>query len=180
MSMSYEYGRADTKGDKSSLKIGIVSIKKIFKDCKSSAKHREEGMAMRGKFEAELEQLSAQIEADRAALRTRKPDSNDYQDLLKGVLTKQGTLQAQQKFYEQQLAMKEQGAVEEIYKDILRVTAEVAKQKGLDLVFEMSEPEFPSAGTNELTLTMSTHKLLYSAGCLDITNDVMAKIDAAE
>jgi len=60
------------------------------------------------------------------------------------------------------------------------MTNELAKQKGLDLVFESDEPEFPASSRDELMLTISTHKLLYSGGCLDITDDVVAQLDAQE
>jgi len=47
-------------------------------------------------------------------------------------------------------------------------------------VLEKSEPELPAASSNELMLTISTHKVLFNSGCEDITDAVMAKIDAAE
>jgi Skp family chaperone for outer membrane proteins len=68
--------------------------------------------------------------------------------------------------------------VEALYEDILREVGEVAKQKDLDLVFERSEPELSALGPQELDATISTHKLLYSGDCLDITDEVMARVDA--
>ena len=53
------------------------------------------------------------------------------------------------------------------------------KEKGLDLVFENSEPELSALNANELELIMGTHKLLYSGGCLDITDEVMTRLDAS-
>jgi len=68
--------------------------------------------------------------------------------------------------------------VEALYEDILREIGEVAKQKDLDLVFERSEPELSALSPQELDDTISTHKLLYSGDCLDITDEVMARVDA--
>jgi Skp family chaperone for outer membrane proteins len=65
-----------------------------------------------------------------------------------------------------------------LFKDVIKAVAEVAKEKGIDLVLEKSEPDLPAANSNELTLTISTHKVLYSAGCEDITDVVLAKVDA--
>ena len=180
LAMCYEASAAKSKSKKAGLKIGVVSIRKIFRDCKKTAKYREETLAERNKIEAELEKLAREIEADRAGLKTLKTGSSDYLELVKQTLTKQAGLQAQQKFYEQQIALKEQKIFEEIYKDILLETGKAAKQKGLDLVFEKSEPELPAPTANELTLTISTHKLLYSGGCLDITDEVMARVDASK
>jgi Skp family chaperone for outer membrane proteins len=63
---------------------------------------------------------------------------------------------------------------------VIKATEEVAKEKNLDLVLERSEPDLPAANSNELTLTISTHKILYSSGCEDITDAVLAKVDAAD
>jgi Skp family chaperone for outer membrane proteins len=97
---------------------------------------------------------------------------------MKEVMMKQSSLQAQQKFYDQQMAFKNQGIVGELYEQILDKTKKVAEQKGLDMVFEKSEPELPAPNSNELTLIINTHKLLYSGRCVDITDEVMALVDA--
>ena len=177
LSMGYEYSRAGPKADEPSLKIGVVSIEKIFRDCERSTMYRKETIAERNRIEAELDKLVKEIEADQAGLRTLKAGSSDHLASLKEIMEKQAKLQAQQEFHKLQMALKEQRMIEEIYKDILRETSRVAEQKGLDLVFEKSEPEFSSLTPTQLELTIATHKLLYSGGCLDITDEVMARLD---
>lgn len=180
LSCAYEYSGAETKTDKSSLKIGVVSIRAIFQDCRRNVRYREEMSAERDKVVAELDKLSKEIEADKAGLKTLKEGSSDYLASLKEILEKQAKVQTQQEFYKQQMGMKELRWIEQLYKDILQATGEVAKQKGLDMVFEKSEPDLPAPNSNELTLTISTNKVLYSAGCVDITDEVMTKVDAGE
>ncbi len=107
-----------------------------------------------------------------------KPGSADYLSGMKEVLDKQGSLQAQQEYFKRQMDMREQAVIEQLFKDVVKATGEVAKDKGFDLVLEKSEPDLPAANSNELTLTISTHKVLYSAGCEDITDAVLAKVDA--
>ena len=177
LSMGYEYSRAGPKADEPSLKIGVVSIEKIFQDCGRSAMYRKEAIAERNRIEAELDKLVKEIEADQAGLRTLKAGSSDYLASLKEIMEKQAKLQAQQEFHKRQMALKEQRMIEEIYKGILRETRGVAEQKGLDLVFEKSEPVLPVSSPTQLELTIATHKLLYSGGCLDITDEVMARLD---
>jgi Skp family chaperone for outer membrane proteins len=161
-------------------KIGVVSVQKVFQKCKRSVKYREEVIAERERANAELTKLSAEIDAERAGLKTLKVGSSDYMTLMKEVLAKQANLQVQQTFYEQQMTLKEQQMVEGLYKDILRETGEVAKQKGLDLVFERSEPELPAPNAKELTATIGTHKLMYSGDLLDITEEVLVRLDSEE
>ena len=180
LSCAYEYSGAETKSDKSSLKIGVVSIRTIFQDCRRNIKYREEMSTERNKVVAELDKLAKEIEADKAGLKTLKEGSSDYLASLKEILEKQAKVQTQQEFYKQQMGMRELRWIEQLYKDILQATGEVAKQKGLDMVFEKSEPDLPAPNSNELTLTISTNKVLYSTGCVDITSEVMAKVDTDE
>jgi Skp family chaperone for outer membrane proteins len=160
------------------LKIGVVSVRKIFQDCKRNVKYRQEMTAERDKMEAELEKLSREIDLDKAGLKTLKPGSSDYSALMKEALEKQGRLQAQQEYFKRQMDFREQAVIEQLFKDVVQATAQVSKEKGFDLVLEKSEPELPASNSNELTLTISTHKVLYSTGCEDITDAVLAKVDA--
>jgi Skp family chaperone for outer membrane proteins len=175
---SLAWSKKKAKEKSISLKIGTVSIHRVFKDCKKVVKYRQQTMDERDKLLAELEKLSKEIEADRAGLKTLKEGSSDYMDRIKSIMEKQARLQAQEDFHKQHLALKEQRITEELYQDILRQTQNVAKQNGFDLVFERSEPEFPSTNNNELVMTISSHKLLYSDGCQDITDVVIAALDA--
>ncbi|MGB7581154.1 MAG: OmpH family outer membrane protein [Sedimentisphaerales bacterium] len=164
--------------DNKCLKIGVVSVRKIFQDCKRNTKYRQEMTAERDKLEAELDSLSKDIDASKSKLKMLKQGSADYLSGMKDVLDKQASLQAKQEYFKRQMDIREQTVVEQLFKDVIKATGEVAKEKGFDLVLEKSEPDLPAANTNELTLTISTHKVLYSSGCEDITDAVMAKVDA--
>ena len=177
LSMDAELRSAGSKADIPDSRIGVVSIRKIFQDCKRNAKYRQEATAEQDKVIAELKKLSKEIEAERAGLQTLKAGSDDHLALMKEILAKQANLQALQEFHKQQIALKDQKWTEELYKDILREVREVAEQKSLDLVFEKDEVELPALSANELMLTIRTHKLLYSGGCLDVTDEVTARLD---
>jgi len=184
LSIGYEGSLAKSesqaKAEKPSVKIGVVSIRKIFQDCKKSVSYREEAIAEKNRIEADLDRISKEIGAEQAGLRTLKPDSSDYAARVKEMLQKQAGYKPLQEFYQQQLALKNHRVIQSIYGDILRVTGEIAKQKGLDLVLEKSEPELPIANPGELEFTIGRHKVLYSGGCLDITDEVIARLDAEQ
>ncbi|MHC4736215.1 MAG: OmpH family outer membrane protein, partial [Planctomycetota bacterium] len=154
-------------------KAGAVSIRRIFRDCKRSAKYRQESNAERQNIDIELTGLGNEIKAQQAGLKTLKTGSESYLAQVKEILEKQGSLKALQEFYKQQLALTEQRVTEDIYGDLLRITGEVAKEKGLVWVFENSEPMLPATSPTELELSMGMHKLLYGDGCQDITDEVM-------
>jgi Skp family chaperone for outer membrane proteins len=161
-------------------KIAVISVQEIFKNCKRTANYMKEVVAERERINAEEEKLKAEIDARKDGLKTLKVGSDEYMALMKEVLTKQADLQVRETLHERQRVLKEQQMVEGLYKDILRETEEVAKQKGLDLVFERSIPELPALSPAELEQTMGMHKLLYGGGSLDITKEVMARLDSGQ
>jgi Skp family chaperone for outer membrane proteins len=77
-------------------------------------------------------------------------------------------------------ATKHQQWTETLYQEILRITKELANAKGLALVVESDEPQFPILQYEELAMTLNTHKVLYSDGCVDLTNDVIAELNKEE
>jgi Skp family chaperone for outer membrane proteins len=169
---------AELKQSGAGLKVAVVSIRKIFQECKRSISYREEAIAEQDRVIAELEKLSKEIEAEKAGLKTLKENSSDYMARAKELFEKQASYQARQEFYKQQMELKDKLWTKEIYQDILRIAGEVAKEKGLDLVFREDEIDFSETNANELGLAMRVQKLLYSGGCLDITEEVTARLDA--
>jgi len=178
LTIGHECSRAELKADTLGLKIGVVSIRKVLRDCKRSARYKVGILADQGRANAKLQELSRQIETQEAGIKALRPGSSDYLAQLKELLEKRYQLEAQQEFNQQQNALKHHKWTEELYKEILQITKELAEQKGLDLVFEKDEPEFPVTSSEELVMAISTHKLLYSAGCLDLTEEVVARLDA--
>lgn len=169
---------AEPKQSGAGLKIAIVSIRKIFQECKRGASYKEEAIAEQDRIIAELEKLSREIEAENAGLKTLKEDSSDYMARAKELFEKQASYQARQEFYKQQMGLKEQLWTKKIYQEIMQIAGEIAKEKGLDLVFKEDEIDFSETNANELGLSIRMQKLLYSGGCVDITDEVIARLDA--
>ena len=169
--------QAQSKGDTPSLKIGTVSILKVFRDCKRSAAHRTEINAKRDRIRAELQKLSEGIKDQEAVLRALKPDSSDYLAQRKELIEKRASLEAQQEFSKEQMVLQEYRWSKKLYNDILQITSELAEQKGLDLVLEKNEIDIFALSVNEISQTIRTHKVLYSEGCVDISDEVVARLD---
>ena len=174
---SNKRGQAQSKGDTPSSKIGTVSVLKIFRNCKRSAAHRNEILSEQNRIRAELQELSKDIEAQEAGLRAFKQDSSDYLAQRKELIDKRASLQAQQDFNKEQAVLKEYKWSKELYNDILQITSELAEQKGLDLVLEKDEIDVLALSVNQISQTISTHKVLYSGGCVDISDEVVARLD---
>lgn len=167
-----------TKQSGTGPKAAVVSIRRIFQESKKGIGYKNEAIAEQDKIIAEMDKLSKEIEADKAGLKTLKPNSGDYMTSAKGLFEKQANYQARQEFYKQQMELKDQLWTKELYQEILRIAGEVAKEKGLDAVFKEDEVDFSEQDISELGLSIRTQKLLYSGGCLDITDEVKTRLDA--
>ena len=176
----HEYSMAQVKTNDTVLPIGIVDVRRALRDCKATAKYRERTNAENNKMDAEEEQISREIQALAAGLRALKPGTSDHLAQYREYLQKQADLKTLQEFNPQQKALKHQQWTQELYQEILRITKVLAAEKGLPLVLGSDEPEFPIQRYEELAMTLSTHKVLYSNGCLDITDEVIAELDKEE
>jgi Skp family chaperone for outer membrane proteins len=176
--VSQPYSVAQT--NQSSLNIGVVSIDTVLRDCKATANFRDRMNAENAKKKAEMEQLSLEIQALDAGLRSGAlvVGSEDYFKQHLDLAKKEANLQALNEYYPQQQNAEQQIWTQQLYQKILKATKELAEEKGLPLVIERSEPDF--SVQRDLGLIISTHKVIYSRGCVDITNDVLAKLDAEE
>jgi Skp family chaperone for outer membrane proteins len=161
------------------LKIGIVSLRKVFMESKRIGAYKQEVTFERQQIQGELENLAKQIEAGEGALKALVRGSSDYIAQMKELIQKKTQLESDKEFYGQALGMKEQRITEDIYKAILQQSSVVAKQKGLALVLEKSEIDLPASSPNQLELVMGTNKVLYSRGCVDITKEVTDGVDAS-
>jgi Skp family chaperone for outer membrane proteins len=178
--LGYEMSRAAPEVEDGRIRIGVASMQQVFRDSRRVAGYMQRVQSERVQTEARLEKLDKEIQAEQAGLKTLVRGSSDYMSQLREILQKQAELQTEQEFYKQNMSAEKQRMTEQLYRDILEATQQVAKERRLDLVFERSEPEFPMSGPGELELAMGTHKVLYSGSCVDITAEVTSRIDAEE
>jgi len=178
--LAHEYSLAQVKPNDLSLPIGIVDVRRALRECKATEKYKERTNAENSKMDAEEEQLTREIQALAAGLRALLPGSSDHLSQYKEYLQKQANLKTLQEFNPQQKALKHQQWTQQLYQEILRITKEMAAQKGMPLVLGSDEPEFPIQRYEELAMTLSTHKVLYSNGCVDLTDEVIAELDKEE
>ncbi len=180
LAAGYESSGKESKPGNTTLKIGVVSIRSVFQDCKKSSEHQKKLGDEQNRIITELEKLSKEIEALKAELMTRKPGSSDYSKLMLQMMDKQAQLGARKEFHQQEIMLKDQQWTEQLYKDIIKSVEQVAKTKGLDIVLAKEELDFPSTNQTELMLAIRTNKLLFSADGLDITKEVVKLLNTQD
>ncbi len=173
-----QYGYAASESTPATSKIGIVSVRTVFNTSKRHAQYRSQVLQAQSRARAQLEDLTKEIDAEEAGLKALKEGTADYMKQLQTILKKRADLDSQREYLKQQRSLEDKTWMEALYQETLKIIQAVAKEKGLTLVFERTEPEFP-VSSEELMMTFSTHKVLYADGCVDLTQEVTARLDAA-
>jgi Skp family chaperone for outer membrane proteins len=178
---AFEYSRAQpTTGPVvSSGKIGVVSLSGIFAKSQLQAKYLSKKKVVDANSRAELEALNKKIEADKLLLDTAKTNSDDYLKLVQTIIDNRARLDARQEFFKQQSMVEDRQQLEKLYGEILKIVAALAQEKKLDVVLERTEPVLANArSSDDLMMMVSTHKTLYAGGCVDLTGEVIDRLDA--
>ena len=178
--MGYGFSFAGSGVSAAKSTVGIVSIREVFKDCKANASYREKAIAAQNIKNAEMDALQKKITADEAGLKALKPGTSDYMKQYEALLNEQAQFEAKKQYISQARVLEDRQWTEVLYKEVLRITKDLAKQKGLTMVLEVDEPVFPMVNTDELMMALQTHKVLYSGGCVDLSAEVVVEMDKIE
>jgi len=158
-------------------KIGLVSVREVIGGSKRYVQMQGQAVKRANQARAQLDDLAKLADKEEGDLKGLKQGTADYIKQLQIALEARAKLQNQQELLKQQRMLEDKKTFEDLYQEILKTVEVLAKEKGLDLVLERTEPKFPMA-TEEVATTVSTHKVLYGGGCVDLTNEVIARVDS--
>jgi Skp family chaperone for outer membrane proteins len=173
-----QYGRAASQATPPASRIGIVSVRDVFNGSKKHAQYQAQLAKRVSQARAQIEELSKQVDGAEVELKGLKQGTADYVKQYQAVLEARSKLQNEQELLKQQRMAEDKKWFEDLYQEALKAIDTLAKERGLDLVLERSEPKFPLA-SEEVWSTVGTHKVLYAGGCVDLTNAVIDRIDAS-
>jgi Skp family chaperone for outer membrane proteins len=163
-------------------KIAVVNPIRVFKTVK-------ENEAVSRRLEGEMRSLSESVRAKQETARqikteldTLKPDSPQYAEKRQQMIRAAGAAKMEQELAKLQANTLEVTGTLALHDKISAAVAEVAKEKGVDLVIVQLNPEVPASGegltTNQLNELLLRRNVVYAGPNVDITDAVIAKMDA--
>ena len=176
--VAMQYGRAASQATPPASKIGLVSVRDVFNGSKKHALYQAQMAKRVSQARAQIDDLNKQVDSAEVELKGLRQGTADYVKQYQAVLEARSKLQNEQELLKQQRMAEDKKWFEDLYQEALKAIEALAKEKGLDLVLERSEPKFPLA-SEEVWSTVGTHKVLYGGGCVNLTNDVIDRIDAS-
>jgi Skp family chaperone for outer membrane proteins len=175
---TFEYSGAAQSGAAAS-NVGVVSIRTVFDRTRQQAQYQTKAVAKRARDRAQLEGLAQEVKGAEEEMSTHRQGTPEYLKLMQNVIQKRAQLEAQQEYLKQQTMLENKLWMEKLYEQTLKIVTALAREKGLELVLERTEPSFPIS-SDELMATFSTHKVLYAGGSVDLTNEVISRLDAMD
>jgi Skp family chaperone for outer membrane proteins len=160
------------------VQLGFLDVNKAFSEYR---KFNDIGVKMKAKVEAiqqALKQRQAQIEQSASKLDTLNQDSDEYQALLRQVQIDRYTLDLDKKAEQNKLdaELNRQRAL--IYKEITFEAQSYGAEHGLAAVLLYEPPDEDLGTMRDLGLYMGTRTVLCRDESLDVTKDVVTRLNA--
>lgn len=166
------------QGPSAPLKIATANTSKIFRGMKETTDVQARLDAQRKALAKEEQSRRQKVEDLRSQLELLNPDAPQYE-------------QANQEFMEEAIEFKNWGEVGQaqlarvekvqskmLFDKITSAIAELAKERGIDLVVA-EQPAFniERMTSEQLTQAMAQRQVLYTSAAADLTGDVIARLD---
>lgn len=180
VSVGYDYGWARARNEIMPAKVGVVYIETIFDKSTKHEQWRRKMDAEQADRLAQLKKLDQEAQAIKADMETRKLGSPDYMSRMADYMEKKATADARSDFYKGEFTVKGQAWMDEFYGQIETVIHEIARVKGLDVVLAAQTVDLSQiANVQDIAEVIRSNKVLYHAPDLDITREVLAKLDSS-
>ena len=164
-----------------SVKIGVCDPHEVFQQYVRKTALQGDLDDKKREVQAEMKAIQSNIKAKRDMLQTGtfKPETREYQNKTKELLTLTVEHETKAKWYESDLRRQDAEITRMCYEDIYKAIDTMAKKKGLTLVLTHEEFELQSQTVQELISKLYYRRpVLYADPGLDITQEVVDLVDA--
>jgi Skp family chaperone for outer membrane proteins len=162
--------------------IGIVNLGKVFRSVQEMKDIQAKQEADSNSLKTLANQHQADLDVMKQELRNGpKPDSEDWDKKLTALETKSVEYDSDLKLRQAEMSRIFSKQLKAVFDKVQASVAEIAKQKGLDLVLTENLPD-PAPGTeltpDQMAQLLAQHNVLFAGGNIDITDEVIAALDA--
>jgi Skp family chaperone for outer membrane proteins len=174
---AYQQGKLNADSAIKPAKIGVVNVTTVLENSASNKKWQEKMQQEQTDTKNEFNQMRTEVEAIQANLKLRTPGTEDFLKLRQEMVEKGAMLDAKNKFYQDKVTFEMQRWTEKLYQQLLKVVADIAQDKGLDIIMADELLDLPSPSLQDFMLTVKTRKLLYHNSQYDLTDEVLVALD---
>jgi Skp family chaperone for outer membrane proteins len=163
-------------------RIAVVNPAKVFNEMQETKDLKQKMEADRKTITDEGQRRGQEVEDAKKRRALFNEGTEDFNKANKEYLEKVISAQAWQELIKADLQRQQKSQMKSLFEKIEQATKEVAEAKKLDLVLVEQKTDLPSdldqINVDQLRGLINQRTVLYSNGKFDITNDVLARVDA--
>jgi Skp family chaperone for outer membrane proteins len=166
-------------------RIATVNPAKVFSEMQETKDLKQKMEADRKTITDEGQRRGQEVEDAKKKRALFNEGTDDFNKANKEYLEKVIAAQAWQELIKQDLQRQQKSQMKNLFEKIEAATKEVAEAKKLDLVLVEQKIDLPSdpntmeqINVDQLRNLINQRSVMYSNGKFDITNDVLASVDA--
>jgi len=160
--------------------VAVCDIEAIFRNYDRATELLDRLNEERVRIKNEYEQRGKAVQALELELGALKEGSEEYEGRLQEIQRLGIESNTYLQFSESLIRRKHHGLTEEMYREILAGIAQIAQEKGIDLILYRDEQVAQSSNdAMELLTQIRNRKVLYSREGLDITQVVLERLNQA-
>jgi Skp family chaperone for outer membrane proteins len=166
-------------------RIATVNPAKVFNDMQETKDLKQKMESDRQAIQNEAKRRADDLEEAKKKLTIFNEGSEEYNKASKDAIEKAVGLQTWQELIKADLARQQKVQMKNLFEKIEQATKEVAETKKLDLVLVEQKIDLPTdpnimgqINVDQLRQLINQRSVMYSNGKFDITNDVLARVDA--
>jgi len=176
----YRLSQAQQAGSNPGSRMGVIDMAKVLSECQEALDREkligEKRQAVRSKLSEMAEEASNLRQELENVL---KPGTAEYHKQLQKWFDQMALQEAYEKGQTQAFTADAQAWMEVFYQKVEAEVAALAQQQGFSLVLDKDRLPLTARSASELSALIRTRKVIYADSALDLTSQVMEKLDAA-
>ncbi|HUW84594.1 MAG TPA: OmpH family outer membrane protein [Phycisphaerae bacterium] len=173
-------GRSDTNAqavDVDLSKVAVVDVIRIFNECQQTKDVNERFQLRDEKFVDQRQKLKEAVDQKEGELEAFARGSKEYIERFKQWVQLQIDYGSTIKIHQRRIVRDQVFWTRRTYTQIVQAVEEVAKARGLLLVFYRDEMDLQTDDLKDLGNRLRDRKVVFSAAGLDITQEVLDKVN---
>ena len=173
-------GRSDTNAQAVGVdpgKVAVVDVIRIFNECQQTKDVNERFQLRDEKFAEQRQKLKEAVDLKEAELEAFARGSKEYIERFKQWVQLQIDYGATIKIHQRKIVRDQVFWTRRTYTQIVQAVEEVAKARGLLLVLYRDDMDLQTDDLQDLGSRLRDRKVVFSAAGLDITQDVLDKVN---
>jgi Skp family chaperone for outer membrane proteins len=173
-------GRSDTNAQAVGVdpgKVAVVDVIRIFNECQQTKDVNERFQLRDENFAGQRQKLKEAVDAKEKELQAFARGSKEYIERFKQWVQLQVEYGSTIKIHQRRIVRDQVLWTRRTYTQIVQAVEEVAKARGLLLVLYRDEMDLQTEDLQDLGSRLRDRKVVFSATGLDITQDVLDKVN---